>query len=257
MMSSRSVATDDLSQARQPWAPTATADAIGQQGWTPSPIRTPPAPGGGRGSYMASVAEDQPAQDEPELRTSPEDCGMKYGNTHVDFLDAMTGVGQSQSSGAWGATTSTRDSLNVPATTSNQQPSDGGSLNSAWPSNDVQSATPMQGTVNTGSIETMQPQMSEQVSAADSERQAARVTSAHERSVGRPRSNLDAHAQGMRAVASAGECISVDDLVEIASLTRPHPAVREVVEMTLMLLGYREATWSAAQKLFGEPQTFI
>lgn len=251
--SARSTASEDL-QARAPWPP-APVDVAPLQGWTPSSVRTPPAAGSGRGAYMASVAEDLPTQDEHELRTAQEDCGMMYAKTNVDFLDAMTGVGHSQSSSAWGGTLSTRaDSVNIAAPSS--QHSEGGSLNAAWPSNDTVSAVPLQGTVNSGSIDAMQPQMSEQVSASDAERSATRVASAHERG-SRSRSTFDAHAAGLRAVASSGECITVEDLVEIASIARPHPAVREVVEMTLMLLGYRDATWSAARTLFERPESFI
>jgi len=58
-------------------------------------------------------------------------------------------------------------------------------------------------------------------------------------------------------VHACAEAITVEDLRELRELPRPHAAVREVVETTLMLLGYREAKWSSAQAYFDRPDAFL
>lgn len=62
---------------------------------------------------------------------------------------------------------------------------------------------------------------------------------------------------GLRAIAACVEQTHAEDLLEIGSLVRPHPAVREVAETALMLLGYREATWAAARSQFEQPDAFL
>jgi len=65
------------------------------------------------------------------------------------------------------------------------------------------------------------------------------------------------HQSALQRVQSCAEAIMVGDLQEIRQMSRPHASVREVVETTLMLLGYREAKWAAAQGYFERPDTFL
>lgn len=66
-----------------------------------------------------------------------------------------------------------------------------------------------------------------------------------------------ATAAALQRVAACAEAITVAELRSLRALSRPHLALREVVEMALMLLGYRDAKWSAAQGLFGRPEDFL
>lgn len=65
------------------------------------------------------------------------------------------------------------------------------------------------------------------------------------------------YADALNAVAACARAISLEDLSELGALSRPHAAVREVVESALMLLGYREATWSAARARLERPESFL
>jgi len=65
------------------------------------------------------------------------------------------------------------------------------------------------------------------------------------------------YADALNAVASCARAISLEDLSELGALARPHAAVREVVESALMLLGYRDATWSAARARLERPESFL
>jgi len=56
---------------------------------------------------------------------------------------------------------------------------------------------------------------------------------------------------------TCAEAVTIADLRGLRALVRPHLAVREVVEVSLMLLGYRDAKWSAALGLFGRPEDFL
>lgn len=62
---------------------------------------------------------------------------------------------------------------------------------------------------------------------------------------------------GLRAVATCAAAITEIELEELGRLGRPHSATREVVETTLMLLGYRDAKWAAAQVYFERPKSFL
>lgn len=62
---------------------------------------------------------------------------------------------------------------------------------------------------------------------------------------------------GAYVVHACAEAITPTDLHELRDLSRPHAAVREVVETVLMILGYREAKWSAAQAYFDRPDVFL
>lgn len=65
-------------------------------------------------------------------------------------------------------------------------------------------------------------------------------------------------ARGIAGIAAAAlEAISPQDLQMLRSLSRPHPSVREVVEATLMILGYRDATWSAIYTYFDRAEGFL
>eukprot|EP00931_Biecheleriopsis_adriatica_P067143 TRINITY_DN41330_c0_g1_i1.p1 TRINITY_DN41330_c0_g1~~TRINITY_DN41330_c0_g1_i1.p1 ORF type:complete len:804 (+),score=119.81 TRINITY_DN41330_c0_g1_i1:57-2468(+) len=66
-----------------------------------------------------------------------------------------------------------------------------------------------------------------------------------------------ANAAALWAVAACAKAISVEDLLELGTLARPHAAVREVVESALMLLGYRDATWAGARARFERPEAFL
>eukprot|EP00929_Paragymnodinium_shiwhaense_P000207 TRINITY_DN100451_c0_g1_i1.p1 TRINITY_DN100451_c0_g1~~TRINITY_DN100451_c0_g1_i1.p1 ORF type:complete len:806 (+),score=171.50 TRINITY_DN100451_c0_g1_i1:129-2546(+) len=66
-----------------------------------------------------------------------------------------------------------------------------------------------------------------------------------------------AHARCMETVAAAADSVSPQDLQMLASIERPHSVIREVVEVTLMLLGFREATWAASQVYFKDPVSFV
>jgi len=61
----------------------------------------------------------------------------------------------------------------------------------------------------------------------------------------------------LQKVTACTDGITIADLQELRQLSRPHAAVREVVEMTLMLLGYRDAKWAAAQAYFERPDSFL
>lgn len=65
------------------------------------------------------------------------------------------------------------------------------------------------------------------------------------------------YADALNAVAARARAISLEDLSELGALSLPHPAVREVVELALMLLGYREATWSSARARLERPDSFL
>lgn len=60
-----------------------------------------------------------------------------------------------------------------------------------------------------------------------------------------------------KSVAACAESITAQDLQLIRGQGRPHAAVREVAETTLMLLGFRDATWSAAQMYFDRAGAFL
>jgi len=61
----------------------------------------------------------------------------------------------------------------------------------------------------------------------------------------------------LQKVMACTDAITIADLQELRQLARPHAAVREVVEMSLMLLGYRDAKWAAAQAYFERPEAFL
>lgn len=61
----------------------------------------------------------------------------------------------------------------------------------------------------------------------------------------------------LKAVTTCAEAISAEDLVEIRALNPPHPAVKEVVETTLMLLGFRDPSWAASRGRFEQPDSFL
>jgi len=65
------------------------------------------------------------------------------------------------------------------------------------------------------------------------------------------------HADGLRSIAASASAVTVEDLLELGSLARPHAAVREVVQSALMLLGFRESTWAAARARFELPESFL
>merc|ERR1719253_1063225 len=58
----------------------------------------------------------------------------------------------------------------------------------------------------------------------------------------------------LQRVAECAESITAADLMTLRAITRPQPAAREVVETFLLLLGYRDAKWSAAQAHFSRPE---
>jgi len=63
-------------------------------------------------------------------------------------------------------------------------------------------------------------------------------------------------AAALQQVALCAESTTVADLQSLRA-TRPPAAMREVVETCLMLLGYRDTKWSAAQAHFGRPEDFL
>jgi len=65
------------------------------------------------------------------------------------------------------------------------------------------------------------------------------------------------HDAALRMVSFYAERIVPEDLVELSTMLRPPPAVREATEMMLMLLGYRDVTWAAARALFEQPEVFV
>jgi len=65
------------------------------------------------------------------------------------------------------------------------------------------------------------------------------------------------HAATLRAVSACADTVSLEDLLELGALTRPHASVREVVESALMLLGFRDATWGSARARFEQPESFL
>lgn len=65
------------------------------------------------------------------------------------------------------------------------------------------------------------------------------------------------HDVAIRNVAFYADRLAAEDLIELSTMLRPPPAVREVTEMMLMLLGYRDATWAAARTLFEQPEVFL
>eukprot|EP00439_Symbiodinium_sp_Y106_P013164 s1927_g1.t3 len=57
-------------------------------------------------------------------------------------------------------------------------------------------------------------------------------------------------------LVAAANGIAVEDLMELASMPRPHPAVQRVAESVLMLLGFRDSSWAAARSAFESADTF-
>eukprot|EP00928_Gymnodinium_smaydae_P011742 TRINITY_DN14303_c0_g1_i1.p1 TRINITY_DN14303_c0_g1~~TRINITY_DN14303_c0_g1_i1.p1 ORF type:complete len:783 (-),score=78.15 TRINITY_DN14303_c0_g1_i1:255-2510(-) len=70
-------------------------------------------------------------------------------------------------------------------------------------------------------------------------------------------SREDVFAARARAVAACVEAISPHDLRSIGKTTRPHPSVKEIVETSIMLLGYRDTKWSAAQAYFEDAEGLL
>jgi len=58
-------------------------------------------------------------------------------------------------------------------------------------------------------------------------------------------------------VAAQVDNISSNDLQQIRGIGRSHAAVREVVETSVMILGYPDATWMAAQAYFERADAFL
>lgn len=61
----------------------------------------------------------------------------------------------------------------------------------------------------------------------------------------------------LRKVHACAEALTNAELQELRALGRPHATVREVVETSLMLLGYRDATWAASRRYFDRPGVFL
>lgn len=72
----------------------------------------------------------------------------------------------------------------------------------------------------------------------------------HERSVA---TSATSAADPLVAAASG---VVVEDLTELASMPRPHPAVQRVAECVLMLLGFRDSSWAAARSAFESADIF-
>jgi len=58
-------------------------------------------------------------------------------------------------------------------------------------------------------------------------------------------------------VMSLAEEISAMDLQQIRSTSRPHICIREVAETTLMIMGYPDSTWTAAQVYWERADSFL
>jgi len=58
-------------------------------------------------------------------------------------------------------------------------------------------------------------------------------------------------------VMALAQAISVEHLQQIRSLSRPHVCIREVVETTLMIMGYPDSSWVASQAYWERADSFL